>query len=81
MVFNRSTNPQIYRLESGTLCKSVLFSFLPKGSVGYAEQVGGFGKVAVGMGYGRCYFALFVAGFEFELDVCAGGWRVEVQLF
>ncbi len=57
-------------LNSGTLCKSVLFSFFPKGSIGYAEQIGCFGEVTVGMGYGGCDFALFVAGFEFELNVC-----------
>lgn len=49
--------------------------------MGYAEQVGGFGEVAVGMGYGGCDFAFFVAGFKFELNVCAGGWCVEIQLF
>lgn len=49
--------------------------------MGYAEQVGGFGEVAVGMGYGGCDFAFFVAGFKFELNMCTGGWCVEIQLF
>lgn len=49
--------------------------------MGYAEQVGGFGEVAVGMGYGGCDFVSLVACLELELNVCAGGWRVEVQLF
>jgi len=42
---------------------SVLLSLLPEGSMGYAEEVGGFGKVAIGMGYGGCDFAFLVACF------------------
>ncbi len=54
---------KIYHLRSGTLYQSVLLSFLPKGSMGYAEEVGGFGEIAVGMGYCGCDFAFLVACF------------------
>lgn len=63
------------------LYQSVLLSFLPKGVKGYAEEVGGFGEIAIGMGYGGCDFVFLIACFEFELNVCAGVWCVEIQFF
>lgn len=49
--------------------------------MGYAEEVGGLGEVAVGMGYGGCDFVFLVACFEFELNVCAGIRRIKIQFF
>ncbi len=57
------------------------FLFSQRVLMGYAEKVGGFGKVAVGMGYGGCGFVFLIACFELELNVCAGSWCVEVQFF